>query len=110
MVVIGGGAVRRRSVRDQLGHEIYLTEERWRHICEEHPEMQGWRAQVLETVRRGRRFQDSVRPDIYLYSRDYRGLPHMNTTMVVVVCFGFDPDGTQNNFVLTAYPIRRRRR
>jgi hypothetical protein len=34
----------------------------------------------------------------------------MNTTIVVVVRFGFNPDGTQNNFVLTAYPIRRRRR
>ena len=109
-MVIGSEAVSRRSVRDQLGHEMYRTEERWRHICEEHPEMQRWRAQVLETVRRGRRFQDSVRPDVYLYSRDYRGLPHLNTTMVVVVLSGFYPDGTQNNFVLTAYPIRRRKR
>ena len=109
-MVIGGEVVRRRSVSDQLGHEIYLTEEGWRHICEEHPEMQGWRAQILETVRRGRRFQDSVRPDVYLYFRDYRELPHMNTTMVVVVRFGFYPDGTQNNFVLTAYLIRQCRR
>ena len=109
-MVIGDEAVWRSTVRDHLGREIYLTEERWHHIREEHPEMQEWRAQVLETVRRGRRFQDSVRPDVYLYFRDYRELPHMNTTIVVVVRFGFYPDGTQNNFVLTAYPIRRRRR
>jgi len=107
---MGDEAVWRSTVKDHLGHEVYLTEERWRHICEEHPEIQEWRVQVLETVRRGRRFQDSVRPDVYLYFRDYRGLPHMNTTIVVVVRFGFNPDGTQNNFVLTAYPIRRRRR
>jgi hypothetical protein len=28
-----------QKVKDQLGHEIYLTDERWNHICEEHPEM-----------------------------------------------------------------------
>lgn len=66
--------------------------------------------QFLETVRRGRRFQDAVRPDVYLYYRDYSGLPHGNTTIVVVVRFGFYPDGTENNFMLTAYQIRRRRR
>ena len=78
MVVIGGETVPHSSMRDQLGHEIYLTEERWRHICEEHPEMHR--------------------------------LPYMNTTMVVGVRFGLYPDGTQNNFVLTAYPMRRRRK
>jgi hypothetical protein len=39
-----------RSVKDQFGHEIYLTDERWNHICEEHPEMYGFDDQVLETV------------------------------------------------------------
>jgi hypothetical protein len=72
--------------------------------------MREWRTQVLETVRRGRRFQDSVRPEVYLYSRDYHGLPQMNTTIVVVVRFGFSPDGTENNFILTAYQVRRHRR
>jgi hypothetical protein len=48
----------RNSVQDRLGHEIYLTDERWHHICEEHLEMQASRRHVLETVRRGRRFQD----------------------------------------------------
>lgn len=100
----------RRSVNDQLGHEIYLTDERWHHIYEEHPEMQGYRRQVLETVRRGRRFQDSVRPEVYLYYRDYRGLPHNNTTIVVVVRFSFYPDGRENNFIMTAYQICQQRR
>jgi hypothetical protein len=31
----------RNSVRDRLGHEIYLSDERWHHICEEHLEMQA---------------------------------------------------------------------
>ena len=97
-------------MKDRLGHEIYLTDERWHHICAEHPEMQRHRRRVLETVRRGRRFQDSVRPDVYLYYRDYSDLPHGNTTVVVVVRFGFDHVETENNFILTAYQIRRRRR
>ena len=99
-----------QRVKDQLGHEIYLTNERWRHICEEHPEMQRYRKHVLETVRRGKRFQDSIRPNVYLYHREYQDLPYGNTTAVVVVHFGLYPDGTENNFILTAYQIRRRKR
>lgn len=95
--------------KDRLGHEIYLTDERWRHICDEHPEMEGYLRQIMETLRRGRRFQDSVRPDVYLYYRDFPGLPNGNNTIVVVVRFGFYPDGVENNFVMTAYQIRRRR-
>jgi len=89
-----------RSIKDQLGHEIYLTDERWNHICEEHPEMHGYDSQVLETVERGRRFQDSVRPDVFLYYRDHGDLPQGNTTIVVVVRFGFATDGSENNFIV----------
>jgi hypothetical protein len=99
-----------RSIKDQLGHEIYLTDERWNHICEEHPEMHGYDGQVLETVERGRRFQDSVRPDVFLYYRDYGDLPQGNTTIVVVVRFGFAADGSENNFVVTVYQIFRKSR
>jgi hypothetical protein len=99
-----------RSVKDELGHEIYMTDERWNHICEEHPEMQECESEVLETLERGRRFQDSVRPDVYLYYRDYDYLPHGNTTIVVVARFGFAPMETENNFVLTAYQISRQTR
>lgn len=98
-----------RSAKDRLGHQIYLTEERWEHIYEEHPEMQGYRGQVMETLRVGRRFQDSIRPQVYLYYRDCDSLPYDNTAIVVVVRFGFNPDGSENNFVMTAYQIHRRR-
>jgi hypothetical protein len=100
----------RHVAKDRLGHDIYLTDERWSHICEEHPEMRRYRKQVLETVRRGRRFQDSVRPAVYLYHRAYSDLPHGNTSIVVVVRFGLYPDGTENNFIVTAYQIRQRRK
>lgn len=97
------------AVTDGLGNEIYLTEERWQHIIDEHPEMDGWEQQLLETLRLGRRFQDSVRPNVFLYSRNFADLPAGNTTIVVVVRLGFRPDGSANNFVLTAYQISRRR-
>jgi hypothetical protein len=51
----------RQVVKDRLGHAIYLTDERWNHICEEHQEMRRYRRRVLETVQSGHRFQDSVR-------------------------------------------------
>jgi hypothetical protein len=98
-----------RSAKDRLGHQIYLTEERWGHICEEHPEMQQYRGQVMETLRAGRRFQDSIRPQVYFYYRDYDNVPYDNTTIVVVVRFGFNSDGSEVNFVMTAYQIHRRR-
>ena len=86
--------MRRNAVKDRLGHAIYLTDG-WHHICEAHPEMQRYRRRVLETVRRGRRFQDSARPDVYLSYQDYSDLPHGNTTLVVVVRFGFDHAGAR---------------
>ena len=99
-----------RSVTDSLGHEIYLTNERWAHVCEEHPEMQAYESEVSETIQRGRRFQDSFRPDVFLYYRDFENLPANNTTIVAVVRFGFRPDGAENNFVVTAYQISRQDR
>lgn len=94
-------------VTDGLGHEIYLTDERWQHIVDEHPEMEGCEDKLLDALRLGRRFQDSVRPNVFLYHRDYADLPFGNTTLVVVVRFGVRPDGTPNNFVLTGYQIAR---
>lgn len=37
-------------VHSQRGIPIRLTEERWRHIVHRHPEMEGERERVLETV------------------------------------------------------------
>jgi len=37
-------------------------------------------------------------------------LPAGNTTIVVVVRFGFAPDGSENNFVMTGYQTFRQRR
>lgn len=72
--------------------------------------MYGFDGQVLETVQSGQRFQDSIRPDVFLYYQDYSDLPSGNTTIVVVVRFGFAPDDSENNFIMTAYQIFRQRR
>ncbi len=104
-----GGYPVPESVRDRRGHRIYLTWERWEHICDEHPEMREYKDHVFEAIRRGRRFQDSVRPYIYLYHQDRADLPLGNTTVVAAVKFGSNLDGSENNFILTAYCVRRRR-
>ncbi len=72
--------------------------------------MSGCDNHVIETVQRGGRFQDSIRPDIFLYYRDFEDLLSGNTTIVVVIRFGFAPDGSENNFIVTAYAICRQRR
>jgi hypothetical protein len=48
--------------------------------------------------------------EVYLYYWDYSNLPHNNTTIVVVVRFGLYHDSSENNFIMTAYQIRQRRR
>ncbi|MBI4488090.1 MAG: hypothetical protein HY694_03305 [Deltaproteobacteria bacterium] len=48
------------QVTDRWGNRISLTDERWRHIIEWHPELEGFQEEVLETIRRGRRRQDPI--------------------------------------------------
>jgi len=47
---------------------------------------------------------------VFLYYRDHGALPQGNTTIVVVVRFGFATDGSENNFIVTAYQIFRQGR
>ena len=92
-----------QRAQDRRGREIYLTEERWFHIFDDHPEMREYQRELFDTIRRGRRYQDAMRPHVYVYYRDYPELPDGNTTIIVVVRFGYDEDGFENNFVLTSY-------
>ncbi|MEG4800036.1 hypothetical protein QUB63_03040 [Microcoleus sp. ARI1-B5] len=52
---------KRWTVRDRYGNDIYLTEERWEHIIDpdNHPEMENCEESLQQTVRSGRRTQDS---------------------------------------------------
>lgn len=62
-------------VHDRRGNEIYITDERWEHIHERHPEIISYEAHVLKTLRSGRRKQQPLEPDIFKYSRSYDDLP-----------------------------------
>lgn len=93
----------REEVTDRYGNVIYLTDERWEHIVEEHSELGEYRAEVLSTVRSGKRKQDPFLPDTFYYKKRMRflidGLDHIE----VVVAFHWQMD-KPNNFIVTAYP------
>jgi len=62
---------KRWTVQDRDGSEIYLTEERWRHITvpDGHPEMVDYERELQKTIRTGRRTQDSLISNKYYYIR-----------------------------------------
>jgi hypothetical protein len=97
---------RRWSVQDIQGNPVYLTEERWEHIVEGHPEMAEHEHQLREAVRLGVRSQDSLNPQKFRYLRGFRGLWGDNTHLEAVVLFRFEEDEGRlvaNNYVVTAY-------
>jgi hypothetical protein len=97
-------------VRDRLGHEVYLTGERWEHIVEGHPEMSDCEDELRETIRLGERRQEELAPQKYRYLRAFARLPEGNTHVVAVVLFRFgeQADGRPlaNNYVVTGYQKR----
>ena len=92
------------KVWDRYGNQIELTDERWSHIVTYHPELEDFREEVLETVRKGKRRQDAREPEKYKYMRKCNGLPFDYTHLVAVVKL------IRNNFILTAYGIEQKRR
>lgn len=102
----------RQTVHDKWGNEIYLTEERWRHIVETHDEMEDYREHLFLTIRTGQRRQDAFDPSKYKYTKRFSDLPFGFTHVVVVVKFSHRENSQRtkrpNNFVLTAYQVSRR--
>jgi hypothetical protein len=96
-------------VPDRFGHEIYMTEERWRHALDHDWMSKELLEKVLSTIREGRRRQEALDPNKYRYFLAFDDLPGDNNYVVVVVKFGFrlSPDNeiVPNNFVLTAYLV-----
>ena len=88
-----------QSVTDRWGNRITLTDERWQHIVEWHPELEDFRDAILDTIHKGRRRQDGIDPQKYKYIRSVEGLPFDLTHIVVVVRLA------AKRFVLTAYGI-----
>lgn len=101
--------MKRWTVRDRLGNEVYLTQERWEHIVQpsNHPEMLGHEDRLKETIQLGQRKQDSLNPEKYRYVRAFAGLADENTHVVAIVLFRFrEGEGGKpvpNNHVVTAY-------
>lgn len=98
----------RWTVTDRFGHEIYLTQERWQHIVVSHPALRDRRADVLGTIRHGRRRQVAHQPEKYRYTHRYADLPGAFNAIVVLVLFRLrqqlDDATTANNYVVTAWP------
>jgi hypothetical protein len=97
---------RRWTVTDAAGNPIYLTEERWEHICDGHPELALYEDVIRETIRKGRRYQDAKNPYKYYYLRGADNLPGRSTHIEVVVLLQRrerDGDASTNNYILTAY-------
>jgi len=94
-------------IRDKSGNKIHITDERWEHIYERHPEIDGYEEYVLRTLRLGRRRQQPLELDVYKYFASYSDLPENNTEIIVVVKFGVKAtecgQEKTNNFVITAY-------
>lgn len=98
---------RRWITRDRDGNDIYLTDERWQHVCHHHPEMEPYEAQLRETVRLGKRHQEALNPQKYRYLLKCSDLPADNTHLVAIVLFRFGQDAEgrlmPNNYIVTAY-------
>ncbi|RJP22598.1 MAG: hypothetical protein C4527_21500 [Candidatus Omnitrophota bacterium] len=100
---------RRWEVRERYGNLIYLTYERWQHIIDpmNHPEMSEYEACLKETVRLGKRKQDSLDPRKFRYAMPFNRLYEFNTHIIAIVLFRFteSPNGVflPNNYIVTAY-------
>jgi hypothetical protein len=56
------------SVNDSSGRLVELTEERWRHIAERHPEMEAHGEMVLQAVRKpDRQIAGRLSNEVWLY-------------------------------------------
>jgi hypothetical protein len=92
------------EVQDEYGNIIYLTDERWEHIIESHPELEEFREEVLSVLRLGKRKQDILFPDTFYYTPKAHQIKQWNMNIEVVVLFR-EKNQKPNNFVVTAYSI-----
>ncbi len=72
---------------------------------ETHPEMEGYKEELLETLKKGRRKQDPLDQTKYKYYQRFNSLEKGYNHIVAVVKFKSINNEKQNNFVLTAYQV-----
>ncbi len=53
------------TIQDRYGNIIYMIEERCFHILESRPELEPFFGEFLETIRTGRRRQDTQRISLF---------------------------------------------
>lgn len=99
----------RWEVYDRYGNKIYMTGERWQHILHSRPWLADYHDEILNTLRKGRRTQDTLAPHKYKYYWPCdRLLPDFNY-LAVIVLFGetLDSQGRvmANNYVVTAWAV-----
>lgn len=101
------GFGKRWTVQDRQGNLIYLSQERWEHILQGHPEMAEFEEHLQTVVKRGKRRQEPLNPRKYRYTHPFDDLPDEHNHIVVIALFGFDVDErgetTPNNFIATAF-------
>lgn len=99
--------MRKWTVQDRDGNTIYLTEERWHHILESRPELELLLHKFLETIRTGRRKQDTLIPNEYRYFKQFDELLPKNNHIIGVVTFKTQLDVAgnyvPNHFVVTGW-------
>ena len=101
--------MKRWTVRDRYGNDIYLTQERWEHIVQalNHPEMLAYESHLQETIQSGHRNQDPLNPQKYRYVKAFADLAEDNTHIVAIVLFRFSEGEASkpvlNNYIVTAY-------
>ena len=78
---------KRWTVLDRDENPIYLSQERWNHIIDEHnhPEMLAYEDYLQHTIKHGRRRQEPLNPRKYRYTHSFDNLPDDVNHIVVVV-------------------------
>lgn len=84
------------------GVPVRLTEERWRHVLDRHPEMEGLREKTLETLAEPDMIQKGDFGEL-LAARSYADTLFGAKFLVVA----YRENSAEDGFVLTAYLTRR---
>jgi hypothetical protein len=83
------------SIISVFRKKIRLTTERWTHIETRHPNLQGWRARVLEAVET----PDFVVAGTHGELLSVKAYPHLGKTRFLVVVYR---ETGQDGFIITA--------
>ncbi len=98
---------KRWTVQDRDGNPIYLTQERWAHILEGHPELADFEDHLQVIIKRGHRRQEPLNPRKFRYAYSFDDLPEEYNLIVAITVFGFDVnergETIPNNFIATAF-------